>query len=119
MFAGVQQVMAHDALNIEVPPRLEDVFNGRRMLMLVCEDMDLVHRTLAALVDTECCEQLDIVRLLDDINEIRVTIQQGSPFTLCDCLPSSVCTKCEGRKWISGTQYLLESRLEPKSLLPD
>ena len=85
--------MAHDALGIEVPPRLGDVFNGRRMLMTICEDLDLARRKLHALVDMPCSSQLDMGQLLDDLNTIRMTILKNSPFTLCDCRPTDTCPK--------------------------
>lgn len=105
---------SHDALGVIVPPRLEDVFNGRKVLAGMCNKLEMLQRQLNSMANLECCAQLEMPELLDLFRRLRSGISQRAPFTLCDCKPNDDCEKCEGRKWISATQYPEVSQLEAK-----
>jgi len=105
----------HDALGVVVPPRLEDLFNSRTLLLGLLNELDTITYRLMSMANFECCSLMDMKTHVAALRAERQRILQQAPFTQCNCKPTDDCQKCEGRKWISGIQYSQESRLEGES----
>jgi len=99
-------IMPTDAYLKEVPPRLSQVFEGRRKLLDICEALGLLQAEIEYVFTQPYGHRLDCELLSKQFEQLAVSIAAEIPHSQCDCPPSErKCPKCEGRRWLTATQH--------------
>ena len=102
--------LPRDALGIQVPGRLADVFFGRRRMTDWCSRLMRLRGELSAMSAEPFANHLPLNEMQKQLDAVRIEVLLAAPFALCDCRARERdCPLCNGNRWISGKQSLTES----------
>jgi hypothetical protein len=92
-----------------VPPSLHEALRGRRA---IGRDLTTLERLIASLVShggEPYAAGMDLGRVRALLDEAAAVLAGQMPLRRCGCEDPLRCTRCEGRQWITRSQYAAET----------
>ena len=104
-----------DAQRNPVPPRLREVFLGRRYLARLAYRIRLVQRELERHQNDVAFAALDVPAVCALLGRAWQTIERDKPCVPCECAPREECPDCQNRQWLTELEYF---QRKSRELLP-
>jgi hypothetical protein len=98
--------MAVDAYGLEVPARLEDVFDTRHALTRLQVSLGMSSGELADMHDLDGMQGVNLERVRQLLQAAANEIRLGMPYSKCECHARDDCSICGNKRWVTTKEYV-------------